>query len=228
MLFSCKDKHDKPLDDFGQYQQWKDSLSVSNIDLSFREAHISNIYNVGNRTTDVEDTAHLRYYKNGEINEDDNLHYIISTYKGRVYNIRLKTDKKACAAFLLDSYLKRTKCPNDIVKSFDVRDLDNDNVVDIETKDLGSIKFKNGAMSMSQMFNGKYYRNGHGSVNSFRDYKFDGDCIYMIDITDSVLYFSYEKHENRIRDLQYEKDIRRELNMRKQDSKNNSRLGKQF
>lgn len=228
VIFSCRGKCDKPMDEFGLYQQWKDSISESNINLSFRGAQVGKMYIVGGRTTDVEDTVHLRYYKNGELHEDNNLHYIISTYNGRVYNIRLKTDKEACAAFLLNSYLKRTKCPNDIVKSLDVKDLDNDNVVDTETKNLGAVKFKNGAMSISQMFNGKYFGNGRGSVNTLRDDRFEGNCIYIIDITDSILYRKYNEYETRMQDLQYMKEKQREIEMRKQDSRNNSKIGTQF
>lgn len=229
VLVSCnRNKNSNGTDDFELYQQWKDSLTESNIDLSFRGAHISKTYNVGKRTTDVEDTAHIRYYKNGEISEDGNLHYIISVYKGCVYNIRLKTDKKACAAFLLNSYLKRTKCPNNIVKSLDVKDLDDNNIVYTETKDLGAVKFKNGAVSIRQMFNGKFFGNGRGSVNTLRDDRFEGDCIYIIDITDSILYRKYNEYKTRMQDLQYVKEKQREIEIRKQDSRNNSKLESQF
>ena len=207
-IVSCSEvRNRKVADDFELYQQWKDSISVTDINLSFRNAHISGVYGAGSKNMVFEDTAHIRYSKDGKIYEDNNLHYAVSTYNGIIFDICLKTDQKECLSFILDSYLRRMNCPNDIVKNFDIKNIDSK-----EQYDLGGIKFKNGSLSLSKVYNHHIFGT---------DERFAGDYIYIISITDSVLLRSFESYVSKQKKLE-------EIRLKKKDEKTNSTLDSQF
>lgn len=218
--------------EYDAYKQWVDSIGNEDINLSFKNIRISSMYGNKNYNTRKEDTICICFSNQGKMMKDDNVHYTISTFKGRVYNILIETDNDDTYEFIQNIYLKRIGC--DIKTAKDLLDLrEPDMSSDEQHSSMCTYNYKNGALEFYSKNNTKKYLVGIDKYRyTNRDTRFNNSSIYCISMTDSTIYYQYMAYKNKMQKIKIVKEKaekekqKRELNNK--DEQVNSKLQNQF
>lgn len=217
LVVSCNSRNQPDLMD--TYDEWADSIKNSKMSLSFKNIHIGGEYGVKDVNFTKEDTAHICFSHSGKIMKDDNVHYTISTLRGRVYKIFIETDGLETYNFIQNTYLKRIGCPIEAAKSINAL-CDPDYFSQEPNFDLATFTYCNGALTFSRKYNLKKQVVGiDREVNVIADKRFTNSPIYCISITDSVLYRKYIKYKKwQMRDKRTKENLERKK--KEKDAKN--------
>lgn len=194
LVVSCNNRNQPDLWD--TYNEWADSIKSTKMSLSFRNIYIGGQYGTKDVNLIKEDTAHIRFSNKGMIIDDNNVHYTISTFRGRIYKIFIETDGLETYNFIQNTYLKRIGCPIEAAKITNAL-CDPDFFSQEPDFDLATFTYSNGALTFSRKYNLKKQVVGiDKEVNVIADNRFTNSPIYCISITDSILYRKYIKYKN--------------------------------
>lgn len=215
------------------YDEWVDSIKNTKMSLSFRNIQIGGQYGAKDVNLTKEDTAHICFSNKGTIMEDNNVHYTISTFRGRVYKIFIETDGLDTYNFVQNTYLKRIGCPIEAAMSAVPTLCDPDYFSQEPDFELAAFTYSNGALTFSRKGNTKKKVVAiDREINVAADNRFNNSSIYCISITDSILYRQYRRYKNwQLKNKKRKENIERQQKeeyLKRQDEISNTKYENQL